>query len=165
MKRRTATTRKMCFATRIPVFRTYSNGNGLNSYYNSVHEVTDRSGAAALEYDEDVKVQLQAYNYGDWDLDGVTFLYTYAYGMKPVMNADGTLDTSEILAYTNTGDSKADTFSQIDGTYVTAEIIQKPGDKIRSILHQRQCGMRHRTQASQTVQTDTIPQRNTPRMW
>lgn len=101
----------------------------MNSYYNSVHEVTDRSGAAALEYDEDVKVQLQAYNYGDWDLDGVTFLYTYAYGMKPVMNADGTLDTSEILAYTNTGDSKANTFSQIDGTYVTAEIIQKPGDK------------------------------------
>lgn len=49
--------------------------------------------------------------------------------MKPVMNADGTLDTSEILAYTNTGDSKANTFSQIDGTYVTAEIIQKPGDK------------------------------------
>lgn len=112
-----------------PYYGTYSDGHGVNSYYNSVHEVTDRSGAAALEYDEDVKVQLQAYNYGDWDLDGVTFLYTYAYGMKPVMNADGTLDTSEILAYTNTGDSKANTFSQIDGTYVTAEIIQKPGDK------------------------------------
>ena len=39
-----------------PYYGTYSDGHGVNSYYNSVHEVTDRSGAAALEYDEDVKV-------------------------------------------------------------------------------------------------------------
>ena len=112
-----------------PYFGTYSDWDGLDTYHNSVHTVTDRSGAAALEYDEDVKVQLQAYNYGDWDLDGVTFLYTYAYGMKPVMNADGSLDVSQILAYANTGDTKANTFAQIDAANVTAEIIQKPGDK------------------------------------
>ena len=111
-----------------PYFGTYSDWEGLNTYYNSVHTVTDRSGAAALEYDEDVKVQLQAYNYGDWDLDGVTFLYTYAYGMKPVMNADGSLDVSQILVYANTGDTKANTFAQIDAANVTAEIIQKPED-------------------------------------
>ena len=59
----------------------------------------------------------------------MTFLYTYAYGMKPVMNADGSLDVSQILAYANTGDTKANTFAQIDAANVTAEIIQKPDDQ------------------------------------
>ena len=112
-----------------PYFGTYSDPYSNNSYRNKVHSITDRSGAVALEYDEDTTVQLQAYNYGDWDLDGVTFLYTFAYGMKPVVDDSGKLDVSQVLAYTNTGDSKSGTFAAIDTANVEAEIIQTPETK------------------------------------
>ena len=75
-------------------FGTWNESHSDYSYRNIVNSITDRSGAVALEYDEDTTVQLQAYNYGDWNLDGVTFLYTFAYGMKPVVDADGNLDVS-----------------------------------------------------------------------
>ena len=110
-------------------FGTWNESHSDYSYRNIVDSITDRSGAVALEYDEDTTVQLQAYNYGDWNLDGVTFLYTFAYGMKPVVDADGNLDVSQILAYTNSGDSKSGQFDSIDAQNIEAELIQTPETK------------------------------------
>ena len=148
-----------------PYFGTYSDWDGLDTYHNSVHTVTDRSGAAALEYDEDVKVQLQAYNYGDWDLDGVTFLYTYAYGMKPVMNADAVWTFLRYWLMPTPA-----TRRQIHSLRSMLQIspqrsFRNRTIKIRSIWHRRQCGTQHRMQISQTVLTDTIPQTSIHRMW
>lgn len=106
-----------------PSHRTWNYGS-INGYYNNSDKITDRSGAVALEYGENVNVNLSAYNYGDWNLDGVTFIYTFAYGMKPVFNDDGT--TIDVKAFTNTGLSNSNSFAEIGADNIEVELIQTP---------------------------------------
>ena len=80
---------------------------------------------ATLEYKDTYTARLSAYNYGDWQLDGVEFIYVLPTGMAPQLDEDGKMI---INASTLTGgDSLNPIYSAIDNGKISVEVLQEPG--------------------------------------
>ncbi len=90
---------------------------------------------STLEYKETYTARLSAYNYGDWQLDGVEFIYVLPTGMAPQVDENGKMIIS---ANTLTGgDSLNPIYSAIDSGKVKVEVLQEPGVKNNGYLTPR----------------------------
>lgn len=76
-----------------------------------------------LEYDEEFTSRLSAYNYGDWGVDGVEFIYVLPRGISPVKENGKYLVTGTTLTG---GDSSAEVLSDISADNIDVEVLQTP---------------------------------------
>ena len=118
-------------------------GNGYTKYFkwnktnpNYNYYVNDNYGQHArhalfpddsiptIEYDESYKARLSAYNYGDWSLDGVEFIYVLPRGVSPQFD-----DTGNIVVGGTTltsGNSYNGGYTAIDPANINVQVIQDP---------------------------------------
>ncbi|MCU6761032.1 Serine-aspartate repeat-containing protein D precursor [uncultured Roseburia sp.] len=115
-------------------FAAHPNYSANKNYYssdgqdNTYRKLTDDSRITALEYNEDFTIRLHALNYGDWDLDGVEFIYTMPRGIRPKLNAEGQIDGSEVKAQilsTVAGAGK-ETYTPIEEQDIEVTVLQTP---------------------------------------
>ncbi len=102
---------------------TYLNGSYGSWYHNRNVDLGD-DHITTMEYQENYTAQISAYNYGDWGVDGIEFIYVYPYGASPQMDADGNLDIE--ARYLSAGNTVTPTYSSIDAANVSYSIIQTP---------------------------------------
>ena len=88
------------------------------------HEVFPDDSIPTIEYDESYNARLSAYNYGDWSLDGVEFIYVLPRGISPQMDDSGNIVISGTTL--TSGDSSNGGYSAIDPGKISVEVIQNP---------------------------------------
>lgn len=83
-----------------------------------------------IEYDESYTARLSAYNYGDWGVDGVEFIYVLPRGISPEKDESGnfiingkTLTSGDSSSSISSGD-----YTAIDGSNIAVEVLQNPNE-------------------------------------
>ncbi len=119
---------------------TYANGShsvwGYNTASNAYTKLFNDDSITTLEFDQNFVSRISAYNYGDWDLtSGIEFTYIMPQGIEPRLNADGSINVSEIKAQIMSGGtSNSPSYTEIPSDKIKVEVIQEPGDADISYL-------------------------------
>ncbi|MFQ9922888.1 MAG: SdrD B-like domain-containing protein [Beduini sp.] len=108
-----------------------SSSNPNYSYYvydnygqHARHALFPDDSIPTIEYDESYNARLSAYNYGDWSLDGVEFIYVLPRGVSPQRDESGNIVISGTTL--TSGNSYSGGYTAIDPANITVQVIQDP---------------------------------------